>query len=142
MRNIIHFIFVLFCTIATHAQTVVGTWQTVDDKSGEIKSHIEIYEVNGRVFGKVVKILDPESPANAICQDCEGEYKDQPILGLEIMKDFKKSGKYYKNGTILDPENGTEYDCKIWLNENDGNKLNVRGYVLFLYRTQEWIRLE
>jgi uncharacterized protein (DUF2147 family) len=114
----------------------------VDDKSGEIKSHIEIYEVNGRVFGKVVKILDPESPANAICQDCEGEYKDQPILGLEIMKDFKKSGKYYKNGTILDPENGTEYDCKIWLNENDGNKLNVRGYVLFLYRTQEWIRLE
>ena len=36
---------------------------------------------------------------------------------------------------ILDPENGKTYDCEIWL-END--KLKVRGYIAFFYRTQTW----
>lgn len=123
------------------AQEVTGIWQTIDDKTGVVKSQIEIYENSGKYYGKVLKVLDPDAPDNPICQNCDGDFKDQPIEGLEIMWGFKKDGKEYSDGTILDPENGKEYDCKFWLDENDPDKLNVRGYVLFLYRTQQWTRL-
>jgi len=53
--------------------------------------------------------------------------------GLSLRK-----GKW-RDGRILDPNNGKYYDCQIWLEDN---KLKVRGYIGFFYRTQEWIRAE
>jgi uncharacterized protein (DUF2147 family) len=43
----------------------------------------------------------------------------------------------WSGGTILDPESGKVYDCKLWL---ENGRLMVRGYVAFFFRTQEWIR--
>lgn len=131
----------LLSTLAFAQNSVVGVWKTVDDESGKVKSHMEIYQKGNKYFGKVLKIVDPNAPKNPICQNCEGEFKDQPIVGLEILWGLEKDGDEYDNGTILDPEKGKTYKCKIWLDEDDPNKLNVRGYVLFLYRTQTWERL-
>ena len=139
-----HFVlfFLIFSSIYVHAQnSVVGVWKTIDDKTGKVKSHMEIYKKGDKYYGKVLKVIDSEAPQNPICQNCEGKFKDQPIIGLEIMWGLEKDGDEYENGTILDPEKGKTYKCKIWLDENDPNKLNVRGYVLFLYRTQTWERL-
>ncbi|ARN77732.1 hypothetical protein BST97_06820 [Nonlabens spongiae] len=139
-----HFVlfFLIFSSIYVHAQnSVVGVWKTIDDKTGKVKSHMEIYKKGDKYYGKVLKVIDSEAPQNPICQNCEGKFKDQPIIGLEIMWGLEKDGDEYENGTILDPEKGKTYKCKIWLDENDPNKLNVRGYVLFLYRTQIWERL-
>lgn len=124
-----------------YSQDITGTWKTIDDESGEVKSHVEIYKRGDQFYGKVKKILDPAAPKEALCVACKGNLKDAPILGLEIIKDLKKKGSSYKDGTILDPENGKEYDCKIWLDPNNADKLNVRGYVLFFYRTQVWERV-
>jgi len=41
------------------------------------------------------------------------------------------------DGTILELQNGSVYDRKLWL--EDG-KLKVRGYVAFFFRTQTWVR--
>ncbi|HNA34041.1 MAG TPA: DUF2147 domain-containing protein, partial [Flavobacteriales bacterium] len=68
---------------------------------------------------------------------CPADRKDQPVLGMEIIRDMVKDDDEWEDGTILDPENGKVYDCKLWL--EDG-KLMVRGYVAFFYRTQEWVR--
>lgn len=122
------------------AQEVTGIWQTVDDKTGIVKSQIEIFKKSGKYYGKVLKVMDPEAPETPLCLECDGKFKNQPIEGLEIMWDFEKDGEEYRNGTILDPENGKEYDCKFWLDDDDSDKLHVRGYVMFLYRTQEWVR--
>ena len=54
---------------------------------------------------------------------------------------MEKDGDQYNEGTICDPKTGKIYDCKLWL-EDDPNKLFVRGYVAFFFRTQEWIRVE
>jgi uncharacterized protein (DUF2147 family) len=43
----------------------------------------------------------------------------------------------WEDGTIMDPDNGKVYDCKLWV--EDG-KLKVRGYVAFFFRTQTWVR--
>jgi uncharacterized protein (DUF2147 family) len=125
-----------------YSQQITGTWKTIDDKTGEVKSHVQIYQKDDEFYGKIVKILDPDAPKDATCQDCEGELAGKPIMGLEILRGIEKDGKYYEDGKITDPENGKDYKCKLWLEENDPNTLNVRGYVLFFHRTQQWERVE
>jgi uncharacterized protein (DUF2147 family) len=58
---------------------------------------------------------------------------------MEIIQDmtFDRSSNEYVDGTILDPESGSEYQCKLWL--SDEGTLKVRGYIAFFYRTQTWL---
>ncbi|EDP96091.1 DUF2147 domain-containing protein [Kordia algicida OT-1] len=123
------------------AQSVVGKWKTIDDETGEAKSIVEIYEQNGKIYGKVADILNP-AKHDGLCENCKGHRKDKPVLGMVIMNDLEKDDDEYKGGKILDPEKGKEYKCKIWLDPEDKNKLYVRGYVAFFYRTQNWYRVE
>lgn len=121
------------------AQSPIGVWETIDDNTGKAKSYVEIYEDNGKLYGKIKKIIDP-AKQDRVCEKCTGDQKDQPVLGMQILTDMKKSGKTWSGGKILDPESGSLYTCKIWL---DGeNTLKVRGYIAFLYRTQTWNRIK
>jgi len=132
----------MICAVLTGtAQDVFGKWKTIDDETGEAKSIVEIYQQNGKVYGKVVEILNP-SKKDATCVDCPGDSKGKPILNLVILKNLKKDGKEYSGGTILDPSNGKVYKCLIALENSD--KLKVRGYVGFslLGRSQYWHRVK
>ncbi|WP_241485295.1 DUF2147 domain-containing protein [Psychroserpens damuponensis] len=121
------------------SQTIFGKWKTVDDETGEEKSIVEIYQDNGKVYGKIIEIFDP-TKRDLPCKSCTGEDYNKPVLGLNIIKDMEKSGDVYKKGTVTNPEDGKIYDCRIKLDDNNPNKLQLRGYVAFFYRTQYWIR--
>jgi uncharacterized protein (DUF2147 family) len=126
-------------SILTSQSTPIGTWQAIDDKDGEPSSHIEIYEVDGKLHGKIVKLIGEED--DLLCDKCKDEKKNQPVLGMEIMWKMKPhKDNEWKGGKIMDPENGKEYKCKIKLAEED--VLEVRGYIGFslLGRTQKWFR--
>ena len=58
---------------------------------------------------------------------------------MEIIKDLEKDGEEYVDGTVLKPDEGKIYKCKIWLEDNN---LKVRGYWGFVYRTQTWLPAE
>ena len=120
---------------------VTGKWKTIDDETGQAKSIVEIYEQNGKIYGKVIEILNP-AKKQAKCTKCKGDDKDKPIDGLVIIKGLTKDGNEYTDGDILDPNKGKLYSCTIKLDGND--KLNVRGYVGFslLGRTQVWQRVK
>lgn len=126
---------------SANAQSVFGKWKTIDDETGEPKSIVEIYEQEGQVFGKIVEILNKDRQ-DAKCTECDGENKNKPILGMVIIEGLEKEDDTYEGGTILDPKKGKEYRCKIWVDEENNNKLNVRGYIAFLFRTQEWFRVK
>lgn len=128
---------VLISAGAVNAQSIVGKWKTIDDESGKERSVVEIFKKDDRYYGKIVKLFrDEGEDPNPMCEKCEGDKKDQPIIGMEIITGLMQKGKDFKNGDILDPENGKTYDCKIWV--EDGN-LKVRGYLYFFYRTQTWL---
>ncbi len=131
----------LLLGLALRAQSVVGTWRTIDDNTGEAKSLVKIYKEGDRVYGKVIKLLR-EHPSTAICSKCTDERKDQPIVGMVVMKDMKQDGRYWRGGNILDPEKGRVYTCKIWLAPDNPDKLYVRGYIGPFFRTQNWYRVE
>jgi uncharacterized protein (DUF2147 family) len=119
----------------------VGTWKTVDDKTGQAKSFVEITEQNGELTGKVKEVLQSDQGPNPICKECEGDRKNQPVTGMTILWGMKKDGDGWSGGRILDPKTGKEYGCKIKLSD-DGQKLEVRGFMGFslLGRTQVWER--
>ncbi len=130
-----------FCMIAVSAQGVTGKWKTFDDKSGDAKSIVEIFEKDGKVYGKIIDILNPNKK-NDKCVKCSGEDKDKPLKGLTIIKGLTKDGKEYSDGQILDPTSGKLYKCTIALESKD--RLKVRGYVGIsaFGRNQTWHRVE
>lgn len=114
---------------------------TIDAQDGaKAKSIVEIYEQDGKVFGKIVEIFNDEDK-DALCTKCEGDEYNQPVLGLVLIKNMIKIGKYYKKGTIFHPEHGKKFRCRLKLTE-DPDVLQVRGYVAFLYATQYWLRVD
>ena len=119
--------------------TPVGRWRTVDDKTGKPKAIVRIYEQNGQLFGRIEATLRPE--AKTICDECKDERKNQPIVGLVVMRRMTQHGDEYSGGDILDPDNGSIYRCKLRL-KDDGKTLSVRGFIGFslLGRSQTWTR--
>lgn len=118
----------------------VGLWKTFDEKSGREKAVVQIYEVNGRLFGKIVQSFKPGAQTR-VCVPCTDERKNQPIIGLVIIRNMKQDGDEYDGGDILDPESGSVYHSTMHLEQN-GTRLRVRGYIGFslLGRSQTWDR--
>lgn len=138
-KNIL-FGFICIMIFPMWSQDVLGKWKTVDDETGEVKSVVEIYEENGKVYGKIIEIYNAEK-RDALCEQCEANDYNKPVLGLKIIKEMVNTGDVYKKGTITDPENGKVYDCRLQL-DDDPDRLQVRGYVAFFYRTQYWLRVD
>lgn len=131
--------------LAAFAQnSPVGKWHTIDDKTGKVKSLVEIYDAgNGTLSGKVVELIHSDMGPNAVCKDCKGENHNKPITGMVITWGLKQDGKTWEGGKILDPKNGKIYSAKMTPSQ-DGKTLDVRGYLGFslLGRTQTWQRVE
>ena len=138
MTQLIHLL-IYFSLIQLQPISVEGLWITQDDESGKQKSEVLIYKDNGKLYGKIVRLLLPEDQGK-ICVNCKGIDKGKPIAGLVIVNNLIWEGESWEDGTILDPKSGKLYDCYITLEDN--NNLKVRGFYGFsiLGRTQNWIR--
>lgn len=123
-------------------QTPVGTWTTIDDKTSQPKSVVEIYaNQDGSLSGKVLEVLQSDQGPHPKCTKCDGDRKDQPIEGMVMMWGVSRTGDEWKGGKILDPATGKIYSVKMSLADN-GQKLEVRGFMGFslLGKTQVWQR--
>lgn len=142
MKYLVLLITITFPFAIASAQTSpLGIWKTIDDETGEAKSHVEIYEQNGKFYGKIVQLL--LKPADTKCDKCPGDKKDQLLIGMTILENLKPYKDYWKYGKILDPNNGSEYGCSIWFEDGNTDELKVRGkHWTGLYRTQTWYRVK
>ena len=131
----------LLGTGALRAQSVTGKWKTIDDETGQEKSIVELFERDGKLYGRIVKILDTTRDPDPVCDKCPS---DDPrfrkkVIGMEFIRDMTREDHDYTGGDILDPEVGKVYRCKLWL---EGSDLMVRGYWGPFYRTQTWKRVQ
>jgi len=124
--------------------TPVGRWTTIDDSTHKPKSVIRIWEEDGKLLGKIESlILEPGEDPAPKCDKCDGERKDQPVIGMVILWGLTRDGKEWSGGKILDPDNGKTYRCLVEPVEG-GAKLKVRGYIgiSLLGRTQVWVKAD
>lgn len=140
--HVLTFLLLLPTYLLGQNNSITGKWKTIDDETGEAKSVVSIYEKEGKYYGKIVKLFRaPDQDPDPVCNECpedDPRYKEK-ILGMEIIKDLRKDEEEYVGGTVLKPDEGKIYNCKMWL---ENGKLKVRGYWGFLYRTQTWTRVE
>ncbi|MEN9401261.1 MAG: hypothetical protein RL632_2364 [Bacteroidota bacterium] len=137
------FVIALFASLNSFAQSCVGKWITIDDETNKKKSIVELYKVDGKLYGKIIYLFPREGREdNPKCKKCTDDRKDQPLVGLQIVRSLKWDGEEWEGGTIVDPENGKIYTVKMWLEEGNANLLNVRGYIGPLFRTQKWVRVD
>ena len=123
-------LFILYSHIATAKDSVIGFWTTIDDETKTPKSVVQIYEYQGKIFGRVVDLIKNK--------EATAKIKGNPkIKGMDIIWDLEKNGSKYTGGEILDPTKGKVYGCEIW--QEDDN-LIVRGKIAFLGRNQTWIK--
>ena len=118
------------CALAMQATAnITGYWTTIDDETNEAKSVVQVYEYQGKYYGRVVELLKDKT--------AKAKIKGSPsVKGLTIIWDLEKDGDCYSGGEILDPTKGKVYGCEMW---RDGKNLIVRGKIAFLGRNQTWL---
>jgi len=135
-------IFFLFSvSFAFAGSGITGKWKTIDDKTGEPKSIVKIYEQNGKYYGQIAQLFrKPGEDPDPVCDKCpdDDSRKNQRIKGMVIIKDLVQDEDEYSGGTILDPKEGKIYRCKVWI---ENGELKLRGYIAFFFRTQTWKRV-
>ena len=119
----------VFATTKIDTQSVVGNWESFYEKSKKPSSIITIYKEGDFFEGAITKTFrDTGRKQTGICESCEGELKNKPILNMVIIRNMQCIQGYCKNGTVLDPTNGKEYHATMRLIDN-GLKLKLHGYI-------------
>lgn len=118
-----------------------GLWQPLDS-AGRPLGLIRIFESNGLYYGRI----EPSSPTDdrqARCTLCSDDRRNQPIIGLVLMRHLRLVGGEYIGGDILDPDTGRLYGCSLRLTDG-GHELIMRGFlgISLLGRSQTWRRVE
>jgi uncharacterized protein (DUF2147 family) len=125
---------------AADSPSPIGLWKTVDDKTGMPRALVRITLQDGKYFGRIEQSFTPGAETR-VCSVCKDERKNQPIIGLVIVRNVTLQDGEYGGGDILDPDSGSVYRCKFHL-ERDGAVLVVRGFIgiSLLGRSQTWQR--
>ena len=120
---------------------LIGVWSPSDGRS-----YLKIEKIGNKYFGRVVWLKEPndENGNPRVDKNNPDEsLRSTPLKGYRVLKDFiyDTEEEMWKDGTIYDPKNGTTYDCKMELIEE--NKIEVRGFVgaAVFGRTDVWTRL-
>lgn len=142
MKHLYTYLLLPLCFAAftkpSSAQTPVGVWLTYDDETGEQKSQIELYKQDDKLFGKIVHLS--RASLNHLCDKCESERKDKPILGMVIIENMVLRDGFWQDGRVLYPRHGKWYSFRFWLADKDPHTLVVKGSWGPFYRTQYWKR--
>lgn len=130
----------VFATADAPLTSPVGLWQPLDS-AGKPQGLIRIFEAHGLYYGRI----EPSSPTDdrkARCTRCKDERRNQPIIGLVLLRHLKPQNGAYVGGDILDPNTGRVYSCSLRLTDG-GRELIMRGFlgISLLGRSQTWRRV-
>jgi uncharacterized protein (DUF2147 family) len=154
MKKVIALVVVLFVFVGVcfAADLVEGYWLSIDEKTEKVTAGWYVYQEGGKLFGKILSSADGK-PGD-VADKCKDSYAGFPIagnvskmpiigtpwiFGLSMTKPGEWSG-----GSIINPEDGKLYKCKIIYHAADGKKyktdtLEMRGEIgLGIGRSQFW----
>lgn len=128
--------------VADEGDKLVGVW-----KPSEGNALVKIDKIGNKFYGRIVWLKEPNDESGQPKTDKNNpdeSLRSTPLKGYRILKDFVYDAEeeVWKDGTIYDPKNGSTYNCKIEL--KDENTIEVRGYIgaSVFGRTDVWSRMQ
>ena len=138
--------------LAFAADPAEGFWISVDEKSGKETAGWQVYEENGRLYGKILSAAGVSADAKA--DKAKGKsYKNfmngtdigsLNVIGTTWIWDLRRDEPgEWEDGYIIDPNDGKRYRCEIEFHRADGKKykedtLEMEGKVGPIGRSQYW----
>jgi len=126
-------ILALFTPTLFAADPIEGEWLK-DDQTARIKTKVSR---KGELMGMVTFVKDPKRTHDT--NNPDASKRKRKLIGLVIMRGFKKKGDKWEGGTVYDAATGKTYKGKVWM---DNGKLMMRGFVgvSLIGRTASWTR--
>ena len=148
MKGIVGLI-IAFASVTGFAASIEGYWKSIDDRTGEQLSIVEIKKKPDNTYTGTIVYRYPVPGGGSVltnCVKCPEPFKNKPILGLQIasgLREDPKNPNHFIDGKILEPKTGNFYKGKAQLSA-DGKRLRMRGYkgVSALGRTVVWLRTD
>lgn len=119
---------------------IVGIWLIEED--GEAVEKVEIYRCEEKYCGKIVWLKSQEGTDVPVTDEKNKseDLRDRPLLGLEVMRDFKFDGESgWRDGKFYAYRKGKTVSPKLTL--IDENHLKIQVKILFLKKSFEWTRV-
>lgn len=112
----------------------IGKWL-----SPSKKGIVETYTQGNKLYGKLIWVKTERKDI----YNKDESLRNREVKGLIMFSSFSWEAPQWVNGKIYDPENGSTYSCKMWMDDNK-DVLYVRGYIgiALLGRTEKFSRFK
>ena len=142
-KHLFIFLFIVTATLGqAQVSKMIGEWNTFDDKTGDMRSAVRIYEENDGTYQAVVTTIyekDANGKYHVMKAPFPKEYEG--AIGTKIFREMKVHGDHLK-GKVYDPESQKTYHGKVTYHAKH-DELVLRGSLDkagVLGRSQTWKR--
>jgi len=113
---------------------IEGYWVTADRAA-----LVRIAPCGPRLCGTISRVLrrGPNVPVNDV-NNPQASLRTRPLVGLQVLSNFRRSGSQWVEGRAYDPKSGRSYKAR--LTSNPDGTLTVTGCLLFICQSQSWRR--
>ena len=116
---------------AATSDPLVGTWKTIDDRTGYSLSDVIIQKnKNNEYSAKIINVRSvPGAESMTTCIKCTGPEKNQPLVGLTTLTGLTTdphNALEFNGGHLLYPKSGQRYQARARLMSN-GKHLIIRS---------------
>ena len=143
MKKLLFLVLFMAATMFGQAQVskMVGQWNTYDDKTGDLRSTVNIYEEKGTYQAVITTLYEKDANGKYKVMKAPYAKEFEGVVGTKLFKEMKVDGEHLK-GKIYDPESTKTYNGKVSYKAKT-DELIVRGSLDkagLLGRSQTWKR--